>query len=332
MNSIVLTEVKDVQTLGAQVVQAMQSLPDSPKRILRFDGFILARVETNKNRDRITAENLNELAATLPLNWIDLGHDTKKRVGFYIDAKVVDGALPTSGIIWTDDDPTIPQKLATGELQSSLEADADKAECSICHKTFASEKEYCEHLAPFENRFRFQSERILYGMKATGGALVTKPAGTDTKADPARLQMIANVVMAADHAPVAPPEPPKPPELTAEQIKARVNLAKNLAAFAAQQFFATEWANTPVPYFVQTVSPVISPLTYHAEPELTAAPIGKHPVQEAEPATPVQEAAAQAQQAAENKIEAAIPATARMGSLSWLPSSEHAPQSTVAWK
>jgi hypothetical protein len=209
-NKITLTEVSDLATLGSNVIAAMQSLPNTPKRILQFDNFVYARKEVNKNRDEISAENLQELAATLPLNWIDWGHDDKKRTGFYIGAKVEDDAVLASGIIWTDDDPELPRRLAEGELQQSIEADAERAKCTVCGKEFTSEKQYCVHLAPLENRFRFNAVRQLFGMRATGGALVRNPAGTDTKADPNGIRMIAHVVMACDRtADNQTAEPPK---------------------------------------------------------------------------------------------------------------------------
>jgi hypothetical protein len=406
-NQITLTEVKDLSLLGAQVVQAMQTMSESPRRILKFDGAVLARKESNKNHDAISADNLLELAATLPLNWIDIGHDTHRRVGFYISAESKDDALVTGGIIWTDDDPAIPQKLASGELQFSIEADADIAKCSVCGKEFKSEKQYCEHLAPLENRLRYNAVRQLFGMKATGGALVTRPAGTDTRADPNLLHMIA---MALDRTTVAPP----PQVITflsemeyrlfkataktldtqdrkdledsqfaliqkrdgktvrrfpindcnhARNALARLGQAKDLsdderaqvkrkaeaklnspeckrdktnarayAVLSAQRFFAMEYANTPTIENGGTrwYHPVISPLLYHAEPELQAAPVGKHPV------SPVQQVAEQAAQAVQQKIEASTQVTAadqRVGSLSmsWLRPIQSTPRDTVVW-
>ena len=312
MNTIRLTEIKDVSTLGDNVVQAVRAY--SPKHILRFDEAVLARVEVNKNRDEISAENLAELAATLPLQWIDSGHDTKKRQGFYIDARVQDLALLTSGIIWTDDDPEIPRKLATGELQFSMEATAESARCTVCSKTFEREEQYCDHLDPLENRGSFNANRQLFGMVATGGAMTPRPAGTDTRADPSKLQMIAHVVMASDLM-------PKPEEKPVTKPKSN---ARGRAVLAAQRFF--EWANTPtltvdgLPWHSPLVPPVISPLMYHAEPELVAAPMGQHPVT-AEPP--------KIEEPKPPKVEAG----ARMGGLSWTVSrSSSNADSTVVWK
>jgi hypothetical protein len=339
-NSITFTEVSNLTSLGANVIAAMQSLPAAPKRILQFDNFVYARAEVNKNRDEVSRENLNELAASLPLNWIDWGHDDKKRTGFFISAKVDGDAVTTGGIIWTDDDPRLPAKLAAGELQMSMEADADRAKCSVCGKEFASEKQYCEHLTPLENRFRFNASRQLFGMKAVGGALVARPAGTDTKADPNALHMIAHVVMAADKtAPIDPPEittsaAPVKQKMTSAQLADRIKLSK--AILAAQRFFAMEGANTPIPNFFQSVTPVLAPLMYHAGPELTPAPLGKHPL------SPQQAAAEQAQAAVTQKVQAATEtetkpkadAAARTGGISWLgiTSTPTTDQTTLVWK
>jgi hypothetical protein len=188
---LVLEEIKP-----EQVLPALQNvLGSAPGRILRFKNAVYARVERNKNGDQISEQGAQELAATIALQPIDEEHNLSKLVGHFEEGRPEGATVLTDGIIYASRFPDIAKGLATGEYQFSLEATAKEAECSICHGIYASEKEYCEHL---QNRNTFQASRILRGLKATGGAVTKRPAGTDTKADPEQMEFVANFVMAKD--------------------------------------------------------------------------------------------------------------------------------------
>ena len=179
-----------------QVSAKMQTvLGSAPGRILRFKNAVYARAERNKNGDMLDEKGLQELAATIEMQPIDLEHDLQKLVGYYEGGRVQDKALYTDGILYASRFPDVARGFASGEYQQSLEATAEEAQCSVCQSIFASEKEYCEHL---QNRSTFQASRMLRGLKATGGAVTKRPAGTDTKADPEQMEFVANFVMAKD--------------------------------------------------------------------------------------------------------------------------------------
>lgn len=254
-NKIVFEEVAESE-IGAEVQKVLGS---TPARLLRFRKAVLARAEVNKNNDAVDDTGINELAASLPLCPVDVEHDRSKVVGMYLAAENARSALSTSGLIHADRFPDIVQGLASGQLQFSVDATANEAECSMCHQVFASMRDYCDHL---KNRLSGSGAvRILRGLKAVGGSVVKRPAGTDTKADPSQMEFIANVVMASDLNPPKPdpePEPEPVPALTNEE--------------AAAQFLKAAWGNLPTggingkPHD-EWFLPVISPYQYVETPE-----------------------------------------------------------------
>lgn len=158
-------------------------------KLLHFRDAVLARVETNKNGDELDDTALQEIAATLPLMAIDEEHDPQKVVGVFIRARVMDGRMPTEGYLFADRFPEIAADVQSGKKQLSVEANADFATCSICAKEFTAEDDYCLHL---KGRPGNGAKRKLRGMRATGGAVVKRPAGTDTKFDPSQMMVLAS--------------------------------------------------------------------------------------------------------------------------------------------
>lgn len=165
--------------------------------ILKFSNAFLAREETNKNKDELTRGNLEDIAKTLPLRAIDFEHREHEIVGLFINAEVkgngsADG-VSTGGIIYARRRPDVAMGLMKGELSLSIEADADKALCSMCEETFTSKAEYCTHL---ETRLQGSGavRRFPGAMVARGGAVTKSPAGTETSVPTESIVMIANQI------------------------------------------------------------------------------------------------------------------------------------------
>lgn len=167
-------------------------------RILRFKDVILARPETNKNRDNIDAKGIQELAETIAGMPIDVDHDTKKNVGFFTAGRVgSEGELRVDGAVWLDrceENGVDPQEVLDNLYGMSIEADAATAECSVCHKVHANSKEYCSHIISVRARMKNSADRMMRGLRALGGALTKKPAGTNTGWD-----TLSGITFAASH-------------------------------------------------------------------------------------------------------------------------------------
>ncbi len=173
-------------------------------RLLHFKDFILARPETNKNRDSVDEQGIKELANTIVGMPIDYNHDGKKNVGFFSAGRVgSDNELRVDGAIWLDRcqaNDVDPNDVIKGRFGMSVEADATSAECSICHKIFANSEEYCDHLRVQGNdngvlsRLRHGSIRFMRGLRAMGGAFTLNPAGSKTGAD-----TMSGIAFAASH-------------------------------------------------------------------------------------------------------------------------------------
>lgn len=149
-------------------------------RFLRFHDAVLARAETNSNRDALDEEGIQELAATIAGTPVDLEHDPKKNVGFYTAGKAEDGALRVDGVLWLDRCDALgvnPAEIENGTYKLSIEAEANTASCSICNTTHTSIASYCKHL---RNKLLYKATRFLKGLKAVGGALTKTPAGSST--------------------------------------------------------------------------------------------------------------------------------------------------------
>ena len=185
---------------GAVHFEADESNP----RLLHFKDHILARAETNKNKDRVDENGIRELAETIALMPIDFSHDPKKNVGTFTAGRVgSDGELRVDGVIWLDrceENGVSAQDVYDGKLGTSKEADATSAECSKCNQVFSNESQYCDHLRVNGNdmgiraKLKHGAERIMRGLRALGGAFTYRPAGSATGADAS-----SRIIFAASH-------------------------------------------------------------------------------------------------------------------------------------
>lgn len=161
--------------------------------VLRFRNAILVVAETNRNHDTITEEGISEICASLPGRPIDWDHEFTKNVGVFTGARAVKleetWGASVDGIIWADRFPQAADGVRNGTLHLSIEARAETAQCSECGGVFGEVVEYCQHLL---NKIQSGANRILKGLKAVGGALTPKPAGTGTTFDQSKVYFIAN--------------------------------------------------------------------------------------------------------------------------------------------
>ena len=170
-----------IQTLAAQQQSA---------RLLYFKNAVLARAETNANRDNVDDEGLNAVAATLPMTAIDLEHRLKQVVGFYTAARVMDHALYCDGVIFADRFPDEAKGVQDGTYRLSIEAKAKEAICSMCKGSFQRERDYCAHLVA---KVTSGATRLMRGLIAKGGAITRIPAGTNTSFDPHQIELVASL-------------------------------------------------------------------------------------------------------------------------------------------
>lgn len=151
--------------------------------ILVFHNAILARAEVNKNRDEITRDGINELAATIAGRPIDDEHEFTRIVGAFTAGKAIEdsSALSVDGFIWKDRWPNVAEMVLAGKKELSVEASGTRARCSVCNSVFDTSHEYCEHIMSKRAKVKHNATRTLFGLKAKGGATTFVPAGTDTK-------------------------------------------------------------------------------------------------------------------------------------------------------
>lgn len=213
-------------------------------RFLRFKDAVLARAEVNRNRDELTTENLQEVAATLPLTPIDVEHKKDKNIGIFSEAYVKNGALFTGGLVWADRFPEEVEAIKRGEMMLSIEAVAEQAGCSICGNWFTARGAYCEHLV---NQNATKANRRLKNATGIGGAITKIPAGTNTKFDGSQLYLFASL----------------------RDDDKEQSMDKPTAAQAAQELFASfvqqfadvlQWNPGSE---LSLKSPVMSPVAYH---------------------------------------------------------------------
>lgn len=171
----------------------------SQVRALYFHDAILAREETNRNKDRLPPEEIEALAKSIGGMPIDDEHVFDNVCGVFARGKTVkgaDGLLATSvdGLIWAQRFPEIAEGLVKGERQLSMEVWIAAATCGMCNETFKHKDEYCAHL---EHR---EAVRTLHGVQGFGGALTIKPAGTETTFDHDSMMVVASHHLASsDH-------------------------------------------------------------------------------------------------------------------------------------
>lgn len=171
------------------VVYSMVRSADGAPSMLVFKNAALARAETNLNRDNIDAQGIKELAATIAGWPISLEHQRRQLCGMFTAGRVGKGdVLLVDGAIWAERYPETAQGVLDGSESLSIEARADKADCSICNTRFESADTYCEHLS---NRRSNGAVRHLSGLKARGGAITRKPAGTNMRFDPNHIYVVA---------------------------------------------------------------------------------------------------------------------------------------------
>lgn len=135
--------------------------------LLRFRNAVLARAEVNKNRDGLTEANISELADTLPLTAIDIEHEERVVVGFFTNARNTSGALVVDGVIFARRFPEVVKDVVDGTLKLSIEGMAKVAKV-------------------------VNGVRWFEGLKAVGGGLTRKPAGSNTGFANSSILMIAS--------------------------------------------------------------------------------------------------------------------------------------------
>lgn len=160
---------------------------------LIFRNAILARAEVNRNLDEIPPEEIDNLAATIAGCPIDLEHQANINVGVFTAGRAVDTpmgrALSVDGLIWADRYAAEAQGVRNGTHHLSVEASCAIVECSQCGKMFAARDIYCEHL---KAKRKYQARRKTSGLKAVGGAVTQRPAGTSTAFDRSQLWLVAS--------------------------------------------------------------------------------------------------------------------------------------------
>lgn len=163
----------------------------SQVRALYFRNAILAREETNRNKDYLPPEEIANLAKSIGGMPIDDEHQFDEVVGVFTKGKVVQGedgltAVSVDGLVWPQRFPEVSQGLVEGKRQLSMEIWIAAATCGLCSKTFRHKDNYCAHLEHKEAR------RTCRGVQGFGGALTVKPAGSDTTFDHDSMMVVAS--------------------------------------------------------------------------------------------------------------------------------------------
>lgn len=160
--------------------------------LIRFKNAILAREETNKNGDTISAENIAELAASIVGRAADIDHVRVKNAGIITEARVGQdkgkAALFIGGLLWRDRYTKEVDGVRAGTHQLSVEAVADFAVCSTCQGEYETTTKYCNHL---KARKATGAKRSFKGLKGKGMGITPKPAG-DAYFDREQIFVVAN--------------------------------------------------------------------------------------------------------------------------------------------
>lgn len=158
-------------------------------RALYFHNAILAREESNKNKDRLPPEEIDALATSIGGMPIDDEHQFESIIGVFTKGQRVEdngrGAVSIDGLIWPQRFPVIAKEIVAGERSLSMEVWIASVTCSMCNEQFTKKEDYCAHLEHKE------ADRILHGVLGFGGAATRKPAGTDTVFDVDRMMVVA---------------------------------------------------------------------------------------------------------------------------------------------
>lgn len=159
-------------------------------RALYFRNAILARAESNRNRDRLPSEEIAALARTIGGMPIDNEHRFEEVVGVFTRGREVEDsgvpAVSVDGLLWPQRFPEIARETVSGERRLSMEVWIAAATCAECGQRFTTATDYCDHL------HKRQADRILHGVMGFGGAVTVRPAGTDTVFDAGRMTVVAS--------------------------------------------------------------------------------------------------------------------------------------------
>lgn len=160
-------------------------------RALYFRNAILAREETNLNKDHLPAKEIQALAKSIGGMPIDDEHRFEDVVGVFTKGSVITAAtglaaVSVDGLIWPQRFPEIAQEMVEGKRLLSMEVWIAAATCGLCNETFQHSDDYCAHLEHKE------AQRTLHGVQGFGGALTIKPAGSDTAFDHDSMMVVAS--------------------------------------------------------------------------------------------------------------------------------------------
>jgi len=97
--------------------------------------------------------------------------------------------LLTEGVMYARRFPEVADDIRSGAKRLSVEAFADTAVCSVCGGEFLNAREYCEHL---KNRHSSGASRQFKSMRAVGGGVVQRPAGSMAGFDKQQVYMVAS--------------------------------------------------------------------------------------------------------------------------------------------
>ena len=158
-------------------------------RVIYFEDAVLAVAEVNKNLDDISVNNLEELAASIPLQPLDEEHMAQRVVGMFTGGKVIDKEFLTDGCVFASRFPEIAQGILNKSKKLSLSADAETVICGTCGEEFTvMNQTRCSHLsASIQTRRENGWTKRYKGLTSDGGAVTDNPAGTGTEFNKIRL-------------------------------------------------------------------------------------------------------------------------------------------------
>lgn len=162
--------------------------------VLYFENAVLCRAERNANMDIIDEAGVQEIAAALALQPINVEHKTGMICGSFTGGAADGLAVKAKGILWPSHYPREVNEVRAGNMFLSVEASAKTATCTHCGEQFQHSSEYCEHLsAPMSERREKGYGRHLSGLSAKGGAITRRPAGTMAQFDRQAMYMVASL-------------------------------------------------------------------------------------------------------------------------------------------
>lgn len=168
--------------------------------LMAFEGAILARAERNRNGDELSTQDIIALAHSIKYMPLTYEHKARDIRGFITqgytdldtDGNELGNTLFIDGIVFAGRFPETAAEIQSGERKTSVEADAEKAICSICDGIYAKQEEYCEHITSAQSRVNLNASRRFQGITAKGAGAVRNPAGTKATFNTNRLVMVAS--------------------------------------------------------------------------------------------------------------------------------------------